>query len=191
MTRAKSMGQRGLRPFVRQRARVILFTASTFGGIILDGHEERRQQIAVRFWDLSIERGQQLLDALGRRTLNVAGQGLLQRSQSRATHELHLVEAVLREHLFDLEHHQLDELGIGDVGLVDEHHEVLDAHLTSEQHVLSRLWTCTLRAVDQQDRPVHLRRACDHVLHEVCVPRTINVRVVARLGLVFDVSNVE
>jgi hypothetical protein len=33
MTRAKSKVQWGLRPFFPEKARVILFTASTFGGI--------------------------------------------------------------------------------------------------------------------------------------------------------------
>ena len=63
----------------------------------------------------------------------------LERTQRRAAHDRDVHVAVLREQLGDVEHDQVDQLGIGDVQLVDEHDEVLHADLTSEQDVLARL----------------------------------------------------
>ena len=42
---------------------------------------------------------------------------------------------------------------------------------------------------DDEDRPVHLRRAGDHVLDVVGVARTIDVGVVPLVGLVLDVGD--
>ena len=44
-------------------------------------------------------------------------------------------------------------------------------------------------ARDHQDRAVHLGRAGDHVLDVVGVPRAVDVRVVAVVGLVLDVRD--
>ncbi len=44
-------------------------------------------------------------------------------------------------------------------------------------------------ARDHQDRPVHLRRAGDHVLDVVGVPRAVDVGVVPLVGLVLDVGD--
>jgi hypothetical protein len=41
---------------------------------------------------------------------------------------------------------------------------------------------------NDENRAVHLRRAGDHVLHIVGVARTVDVRVVALVGFVFDVA---
>jgi hypothetical protein len=71
------------------------------------------------------------------------------------------------EELERLERDELDDLRVSDVDLVDEDHDVADADLPRQEHVLARLPLRALRTVDEQDRPVHLRRAGDHVLHVV------------------------
>ena len=95
--------------------------------------------------------------------------------------------AVLGEDVAHLQLHELEQLGVGHVDLVDEHDHVLDADLAREQHVLARLLLRPLRAVDEQDRAVHLRRTRDHVLDVVGVARAIDVRVAPRRRLVLDV----
>ena len=46
-------------------------------------------------------------------------------------------------------------------------------------------------ARDDEDRAVHLGGAGDHVLHVVGVAGAVDVRVVALVGLVFDVRGVD
>jgi len=57
--------------------------------------------------------------------------------------------------------------------------------------MLARLRLGTLGAVDEQDGTVHLRRARDHVLHEVRVAGAVDVRVVPGGRLVLDVRQVD
>jgi hypothetical protein len=83
---------------------------------------------------------------------------------------------------------QFQELLVVDhVGLVEEHHDVLDAHLTGQQDVLARLGHRAIRRRDHQDRAVHLGSAGDHVLDVVGVTRAVDVGVVPTVGLVLDV----
>jgi hypothetical protein len=64
---------------------------------------------------------------------------------------------------------------------------VRDVDLTGEQDVLAGLWHDAVGGGDDQDRPVHLRRAGDHVLDVVGVARAVDVGVVPVLRLVLDV----
>ena len=92
------------------------------------------------------------------------------------------------EQLANLDLDQLQELLVVDhVGLVEEHDDVGHADLAGEQDVLARLRHRAVGGGDHEDRAVHLRGARDHVLHVVGVPGTVDVRVVAVLGLVLDV----
>src|SRR6185503_991688 len=58
----------------------------------------------------------------------------------------------------------------------------------SQEHVLPRLRHRTVRRRHHQNRPVHLRRARDHVLHVIRVARAVHVRVVTIVRLVLHVS---
>ena len=53
--------------------------------------------------------------------------------------------------------------------------------------MLARLRHRAIRRVNNQDRAIHLRRTSDHVLHIVSVTRTIHMRVVTRIRLIFNV----
>jgi len=55
--------------------------------------------------------------------------------------------------------------------------------------VLTRLRHRAIRSRHHENRSVHLRRARDHVLHVVRVPRAIHVRVVTLLRLVLHVRS--
>src|SRR4029078_3040072 len=74
------------------------------------------------------------------------------------------------------------------VALVQEHHHARHVHLPRQQNVLPGLRHRAVGRRHHQDRPVHLRRPRDHVLHVVGVPRAVHVRVVPLLGLVLHVA---
>ena len=92
---------------------------------------------------------------------------------------------VLVQQVANLHLHQLDQLGVlHRVALVQEHHDAGHAHLARQQHVLLGLRHRPVGRRDHQNRPVHLRRAGDHVLDVVGVARAVHMRVVPVLGLV-------
>ena len=100
------------------------------------------------------------------------------------------VELVLGEELAHLHLDELDELLVVDhVALVERDDQGGHADLAGEQHVLTRLRHRAVGGGDHEDRAVHLGRAGDHVLDVVGVTRAVDVRVVARLGLVLDVRD--
>src|SRR5207247_1147351 len=75
--------------------------------------------------------------------------------------------------------HQVQQLRfVHQVALVQEHDNRRHVHLPRQQNVLPRLRHRPVDGRDDQDRPVHLRRPRDHVLHVVGVPRAVHVRVV-------------
>ena len=115
---------------------------------------------------------------------------VLERHQRRALDDRDLVagEIVLGEQLADFELDELEQLRIVDhVDLVEEHDQRRHADLAGEQDVLAGLRHRAVGRAHHQDRAVHLRGAGDHVLHIVGVPGAVDVRVVALVGLVFDV----
>ena len=98
------------------------------------------------------------------------------------------VEVALGQLLADFELDQLEQLGIVDlVDLVEEDDHGRNADLLGEQDVLLGLRHRAVGGRHDQDRAVHLRGAGDHVLHIIGVARAIDVRIVAGVGLIFDV----
>ena len=103
-----------------------------------------------------------------------------------------LVEFLRGQQLADLHLDELEDLLVVDhVGLVQRDQDVRHADLTGEQHVLARLRHRAVGGRDHEDGAVHLRRTGDHVLDVVGVTRGVDVRVVALLGLVLDVRDVD
>ena len=96
----------------------------------------------------------------------------------------------MRQQLAELQLDQLQQLGVVDqVDLVEEHDQGGDVHLAGQQHVLAGLRHGAVGRRNHQDRPVHLGGAGNHVLDEVGVARTVDVGVVAFVGLVLDVGD--
>ncbi len=153
---------------------------------VLDRHQERLVLRPLRLRDIGVHRLHQLQDRL------LAQLRLLvfQRHQRRAPDDRDLVarEVVLRQQLADLQLHQIQQLRVvHHVHLVQEHHDRRHAHLAGQQNVLAGLRHRAVGGTDNENRPVHLRRARDHVLHVVRVPGAIDVRVVPLGRLVLDV----
>ena len=65
------------------------------------------------------------------------------------------------------------------------------ANLAGQQNVLAGLRHRTIRRTNHEDRSVHLGRAGNHVLHVVGMAGTIDMRIVALISLVFDVSRID
>src|SRR3954454_16076764 len=153
---------------------------------VLDRHQERLVEVALGLGDVAVELLGELDDLRG--VLRVT----LERLERRAGDERDVVagELVLAEQVADLDLDELEELLVVDhVGLVEEDHDVRHAHLPGEQDVLARLGHRAVSGRDDEDGAVHLRGAGDHVLDVVGVPRAVDVRVVALVGLVLDVRS--
>ena len=128
-------------------------------------------------------------DELAHRLLADLRIAVLERRQRRAGNDRDVVagEVVGGEELAHLELDELQELGVVDlVDLVEEHHQRRHADLAGQQDVLAGLRHRAVGRAHHQDRPVHLRRAGDHVLHVVGVAGAVDVGIVALLGLVLD-----
>src|SRR3954451_3750591 len=151
---------------------------------VLDRHQERTVERALGLRDVRVELLGEIEDLL--RVLRVA----LERLERGPDDERDVVarEVVLAQELADLDLDELEELLVVDhVRLVEEHDHVRHADLAGEQDVLARLGHRAVRGGHDEDRPVHLGRAGDHVLHVVRVPGAVDVRVVTVLRLVLDV----
>src|ERR1043165_2965338 len=149
-------------------------------------HQERLVDRALRLRDVLIDRFHQLEDRL----LALLRILVFQRHQRRAADHRDLVarELILREQLAYLELDEVEQFRIVDhVDLVHVDDERRHADLAREQDVLARLRHRAGGRRHDQDRAVHLRGAGDHVLHVVGVAGAIDVRIVAVLGLIFDV----
>ena len=157
---------------------------------VLDGHQEGLVDRPLRGRDVGVDRIHQLLDGhVGR--IGCVGR-CLERLERRAADDRHVVarEVVLAQQLAHLELDQLEQLGVIDhVDLVQEDDDVGHLDLAREQDVLARLGHRAVGRGDDQDGAVHLRGAGDHVLDVVGVARAVDVRVVARVGLVLDVGD--
>ena len=153
---------------------------------VLDRHQKRPLHRPLRHRNVLIQR----FDQLDHRGYPDLAPIPFQRLQRRSGDDRSLIpgKLVQRQYIAHLKLHQLQQLRIiHHVRLVQIHHDVRHAHLAGQQYVLPRLGHRAVRRRDHQDRPVHLRRSRDHVLHVVRVPRAIHVRVVARLALVLHV----
>ena len=90
--------------------------------------------------------------------------------------------------LANLELDQLEQLRIVDhVDLVHVDDQRRHADLAGEQNVLAGLRHRAVGSGHHQDGAVHLGCAGDHVLHVVGVAGAVDVRIVALIGLIFDV----
>src|SRR4051812_7772044 len=155
---------------------------------VLDRHQERLVDVALRLRDVRVDGLHQLEDL--RHPLAVA----LERLERRDLDDRDVVagELVLREQLTNLELDELEQLRVVDhVGLVQRDDDRRHLDLARKQDVLARLRHRPVGRGDDEDRAVHLSGARDHVLDVVGVPRAVDVRVVALLRLVLDVRRVD
>src|SRR6185369_10349845 len=153
---------------------------------VFDRHQERLVDLALRLRDLLVESGQQVADRLF--PLRIA----LQRRQSRTADDRRVVavELVLGEQLAHFHLDQVEHFAVFDrVTLVQEHDDLGQTDLTSQEHVLAGLRHHAVQSAHHQDRAVHLRGAGDHVLDVVRVARAIDVGVVTASRLVLHVAH--
>src|SRR4051794_3018550 len=157
---------------------------------VLDGHQEGLVDGPLGGRDVAVDGVHQLLDGSVGRIGRIRWR--LERLERAAADDRHLVarEVVLGQQLADLELDELEQLRVIDhVDLVQEDDDVRHLDLAGEQDVLARLGHRAVGRGHDQDRAVHLGGAGDHVLDVVGVARAVDVRVVARVGLVLDVGD--
>src|SRR6266513_1525135 len=153
---------------------------------ILNRHGERLVYVAHRQWHVLVHRFHQIYDRLF--PLRVA----VQRLQRRTLHDSNRIPGILvaLQEFANFQFHQLQQLRVfHHVALVQKHHDGWNSHLARQQNVLPRLRHRSIGGCHDQDRAVHLRRAGDHVLDVVRVPRAVHVRVVAVRRFVLHVRN--
>ena len=112
--------------------------------------------------------------------------GVVQGRAAAAADDRDLVagELVVGQQLAELQLDQLEQLLVVDqVDLVEEDDQGRDADLAGQQDVLAGLGHRAVGRRDDQDRPVHLGRAGDHVLDVVGVARAVDVGVVPLVAI--------
>ena len=160
---------------------------------VLDGHQERQVGLTVRSRDIVVDGVHQFLDA------SILGSGrILRRGLESLTggtaDDRNIVarEIVLVQEVTDLHLNEVEKFGVvDDIGLVHEDDDRGNADLTGEQNVLAGLLQRAVGTGNDEDRAVHLSSTGDHVLHVVGVARAVDVRIVARRGLVLNVTGVD
>ena len=142
---------------------------------VLDRHQKRLVHLPRRQRHILVERVHQLQNA--RHALRIP----VQRPERAHPHHRHRIprKPIRRQQLPHLELHQVQQLRVVHrIHLVQRHHQARHVHLPRQQHVLPRLRHRPVHRAHHQDAAVHLRRARDHVLDVVRMPRTVHVRVV-------------
>ncbi|PHM66408.1 hypothetical protein Xkoz_03831 [Xenorhabdus kozodoii] len=112
-------------------------TTAGNGEYVFDWQQERLINVTLWFWDVRIQRFSQFDDL--RFPLSFA----FQRFQRRTTDDWGVVawEIVLRQQLTNFHFNQFQQLFIiNHVTLVQEHDDVRNAYLTTQQDVLTSLW---------------------------------------------------
>src|SRR5882724_3156973 len=142
---------------------------------VLHRHQERLLHLPLRHRDARVQRRQQLLHLPHPRLVP------RDRLQRRPPDHRHVVPGVLvlGEQLPHLELHQVQQLRVvHQVALVQKYDNGRHVHLPRQQNVLPRLRHRPVHRRDHENRPVHLGRSRDHVLHVVGMPRAVHVRIV-------------
>ncbi|CAI0450823.1 unnamed protein product [Linum tenue] len=163
-------------------------------------HSKQEWQFSLPLWDWNvlIHRIHQLIDfinpfvvpSLNGRIGHQSFQG--QKGRTRDNWDIITRKFIRRQQLTNLQFDQLQQLlVIHLVLLVQEHHHVGNPDLLGEQDVLLGLGHGPVGAGADEDGPVHLRSAGDHVLDVIGVAGAVDVGVVAVLGLVLDGGGVD
>src|SRR5436190_1642606 len=153
---------------------------------VLDRHQERLVDGALRNRDVGVDRVHELHDLAGPLVVVVGGLQCLERGDADDGNVI-AGELIAGEQLADLHLDELQEVRIGGVDLVEGDDDVRHTDLAGEQDVLARLRHRAVRGGDDENRTVHLGGAGDHVLDVVGVARAVDVRVVALRGRILDV----
>src|SRR5260370_1086230 len=134
---------------------------------IFPRHQKRLLNIALRRRNVSVNRIHQFQNAL--LPLLVTFQSF----QGRALHHRNVVarKFILREHLAHFQFHQLQQFRIVNrIHFIQTNHHCRHTALPGQQDLFPPLRPCSISRRHHPNRPIHLRRARDHVLHIIGVP---------------------
>ena len=155
---------------------------------VLDRHQERLVDLPLRLRDVRVQRVHQLADLLPVLRVRILR---LQRLQRRPLDDRRVVargSCTRSSSSRTSSSTRSSSSGSSTMStLFMNTTHVRHVHLPRQQDVLPRLRHRAVRRRHDEDRPVHLRRARDHVLHVVRVARAVHVRVVPLRRLVLHV----
>ena len=165
---------------------------------VFHGKKEGLIGITLRGRNIFVDNVHKLKDALAfgsckNFSIGCAGSSFFKRLESGTSDDGRSVarEAVLVEHVSYFHFNELEKFGVVHlVALVKEYYDVRNAYLTSEQDVLTGLGHGTVGSCNYEDSAVHLSGTGNHVLNVVGMSRAVNVRIVALVGLIFNVCGV-
>src|SRR5690554_189876 len=166
-------------------------TATGNGEHVFDRHQERLVDGTLGLWDVGIQRFYQCFHSGSTQAVVIT---TFQRHQRGTDDDRGVVagEVVGAQQITHFHFHQLQQLlVINHVGLVQEHDDVRNAHLTGQQDVFAGLRHQAVSCGTYQDSAVHLGSTGDHVLHIVSVTGAVNVRVVTSRRIVLYVRGVD
>src|SRR5438128_734705 len=158
---------------------------------VLDWHQEGLVLRSLWLRNVAVDGVHELPDRLVLRRVRVI-RLTFHRLQGAPADDWNVIagEVVLRQQLSHLELNEIEQLRVlHHIYLVQEHDHRRHFHLPRQQDVLPRLRHRSVVRRDDEYRPVHLGGTCDHVLDVVSVARTVDVRVVPLLRLVFHVRD--
>ena len=170
--------------------------ASGNGEHVFDGKKEGLIGFTLGRGDIFVDFVHELKNALAFGScknvcVRYAGRSLFKSFERRTFDDGAALKAVAFKRVGYFHFNELEKFGVVHlVALVEEYNDVRNAYLTGKKNVLLRLGHGTVGRCNYEDCAVHLRSARNHVLYIVCVSRTVNVRIVALVGLIFDVSGV-
>src|SRR5579862_2388695 len=151
---------------------------------VFDGHQERFVDLTSGLRDEFIHRLHQFEKLLF--GVRIAIQRL---RGADANHRCFVAgELIRRKQLAYFQFHEVEQLRVvNKIHLVQRHNDRRDANLAGQQNVLAGLRHWTIGGTNNKNGAVHLRGARNHVLNVVGMARTVHVRIMALLALVFYV----
>ena len=168
------------------------------GKYVFDGKKERLLVVAFRRRNVLVDGVHQFENALtfGSRKhvcIGSAARCFFKRFERGTFDDRNIVagEFVRRKQISYFHFNEFQKFGIVKlIAFVQEHNDVRNAYLTSEQDVLTSLGHRTVGCRNNEDRAVHLSSARNHVLNVVGVSRAVNVCIVTAGRFVFYVRGV-
>src|SRR5262249_14862282 len=101
-------------------------------------------------------------------------------------------ELILGQEFPNLQLHQIQQFRIvHQITLVEEHDDGGNPYLAREQDMLPRLGHGTIGGGDDEDGSIHLGGSGDHVLDVVGVSGAVHMGIMAFVGLVFQVGDID
>lgn len=161
-------------------------TTARDGENVLDRHQERLGDLALRGGDPGVDVLKELIDPVNTDVVLAVLNGTESRAHDNGS--IVTLKAVGRQQLAHLHLDQLQHLLVlNSIDLVDENDNALDTDLAGQKQVLPGLGHLSVTGSDDDDGAIHGRGTSNHVLDVIGVTRAVDVGVMPVVGGVLDV----